>query len=58
MRPTGCDDLQAAVACVDALRESVPSLRGPALVEAVCGIEVLTRKTHAVMLELLAESDR
>ncbi len=57
MRPTGCDDLQAAVACVDALRESVPSLRGQELIAAVCGIEVLTRKTHAAMLELLAGLD-
>ncbi len=57
MRPTGCDDLQAAVACIDALRESVPSLRGQELLEAVCGIEVLTRKTHAAMLELLTGLD-
>ena len=57
MRPTGCDDLQAALACVDALRASVPSLGGPELIEAVCGIEVLTRKTHATMLELLAGLD-
>jgi Domain of unknown function (DUF222) len=53
----GCDDPQAALACVDALRESVPSLRGPELLEAVCGIEVLTRKTHAAMLELVAGLD-
>ncbi|MGH3792151.1 MAG: DUF222 domain-containing protein [Pseudonocardiaceae bacterium] len=57
MRPTECDDLQAAVACVDALRELVPALRGQELLEAVCGIEVLTRKTHAAMLELAAGLD-
>ncbi len=57
MRPGGCDDLQAAVACVDALRESVPLLRGQELLDAVCGIEVLTRKTHAAMLELVAGLD-
>jgi Domain of unknown function (DUF222) len=57
MRPGGCDDLQAAVGCVDALRESVPSLRGRELLDAVCGIEVLTRKTHATMLELVAGLD-
>jgi hypothetical protein len=57
MRPTSCDDLQAAVACVDALRESVSSLCGQELLDAVCGIEVLTRKTHATMLELVAGLD-
>ncbi|MGH3782643.1 MAG: DUF222 domain-containing protein [Pseudonocardiaceae bacterium] len=57
MRPGGCDELQAALACVDALRESVPSLRGQELLDAVCGIEVLTRKTHAAMLDLVAGLD-
>ncbi|MDQ2883983.1 MAG: HNH endonuclease [Actinomycetota bacterium] len=57
MRPGGCDELQAALAGVDALRESVSSLRGQELLEAVCGIEVLTRKTHAAMLELVAGLD-
>ncbi len=57
MRPTGCDELQAALACVDALRESVPSLRGQELLTAVCGIEVLARKTHAAILELAAGLD-
>ncbi len=57
MRPASCDDLQAAVGCVDALRESVSSLRGPELLDAVCGIEVLARKTHAAMLELVAGLD-
>ena len=57
MRPSGCDDLQAALACVDALRESVSSLRPQELLEAVCGIEVLTRKAHAAMLELVAGLD-
>jgi hypothetical protein len=57
MRPASCDDLQAAVGCVDALRESVPSLRGQELLDAVCSIEVLARKTHATMLELVAGLD-
>ncbi|MGH3998464.1 MAG: DUF222 domain-containing protein, partial [Pseudonocardiaceae bacterium] len=57
MRPGGCDELQAAVGCVDVLRESVPSLRGQELLDAVCGIEILTRKAHATMLELVAELD-
>jgi len=57
MRPSGGDDLQAALACVDALRESASSLRPQELLDAVCGIEVLTRKTHAAMLELLAGLD-
>ncbi len=43
--------------CVDALRESVSSLRGQELLDAVCGIEVLARKTHAAMLELVAGLD-
>jgi hypothetical protein len=57
MRPSGCDDLQAALGCVDALRESVPLLCGRELLDAVCGIEVLARKTHAAMLELVAGID-
>ncbi len=57
MRPGGCDELQAALAGVDALRESIPSMRGQELLDAVCGIEVLTRKTHAAMLELVAGLD-
>jgi hypothetical protein len=42
------------LSCVDALRESAPSLRGQELLDAVCGIEVLARKTHATMLGLVA----
>lgn len=54
MRPAGCDRVGAALGCVDALRESVSALRGPELLDAVCGVEVLARKTYAVMLELVA----
>ncbi|MGH3785333.1 MAG: DUF222 domain-containing protein [Pseudonocardiaceae bacterium] len=57
MRPASCDDLQAALGCLDALRESVPSLRPQELLDAVCGIEVLARKVHATMLELVAGVD-
>lgn len=57
MRPARCDDLRAALDCVDALRESVSSLRPQELFDAICGIEVLTRKTHAAMLELVAGLD-
>jgi hypothetical protein len=57
MRPASCDDLQVALGCVDALRESVPSLGPQELLDAVCGIEVLARKTHAAMLELIAGMD-
>jgi Domain of unknown function (DUF222) len=57
MRPGGCDDLQAAVGCLDALRESVSALGGRELLDAVCGIEVLARKAHATMLELVAGLD-
>jgi hypothetical protein len=58
MRPSDYDDLQAALACVDALRESVPSLRGPQLLEAVCGIEVLTRKTLVSSAECTTSLDQ
>jgi uncharacterized protein DUF222 len=57
MRPGGCDDLRAAVGCLDALRESVPALGGRELLDAVCGLEVLARKAHATMLELVAGLD-
>jgi hypothetical protein len=57
MRPGGCDDLQEALGCVDALRESVSSLCGQELLDAVCGVEVLARKAHATMLELVAGVD-
>ncbi|MGH3886261.1 MAG: DUF222 domain-containing protein [Pseudonocardiaceae bacterium] len=57
MRPGGCDDLQAALGYVDALRESVSSLRGQELLDAACGIEVLARKAHATLLELVAGLD-
>lgn len=55
--PTSCDSVQAAWGCVDALRESVPALRPQELLDALCGIEVLARKTHAAMLELVAGLD-
>ena len=57
MRPGGCEDLQAALSCVDALRESVSALRPQELLDAVCGIEILARKAHATMLELVAGLD-
>jgi hypothetical protein len=57
MRPASCDSVQAALGCVDALRDSVPVLGPQELLDAICGIEVLTRKTHAVMLELIAGLD-
>jgi hypothetical protein len=57
MRPASCDDLQVTLRCVDALRESISSLRPQELLDAVCGVEVLARKTHAVMLELVAGLD-
>jgi Domain of unknown function (DUF222) len=57
MRPASCDDLQVALGCVDTLRESVPVLREQELLDAVCGIEVLARKAHATMLELVAGLD-
>jgi uncharacterized protein DUF222 len=57
MRPGSCDDLQAALSCVDALRESVSSLPPQELLNAVCGIEILARKVHAAMLELVAGLD-
>jgi hypothetical protein len=49
--------VQAAWGCVDALRESVPALRLQELLDALCGIEVLARKTHAAMLEFVAGLD-
>ncbi|HEX4101810.1 MAG TPA: DUF222 domain-containing protein [Pseudonocardiaceae bacterium] len=57
MRPASCDDLQSAFDCVDVLRDSVPALRPEELLDAICGIEVLARKTHATMLELVAGLD-
>jgi hypothetical protein len=52
MRPAAYDSVQAALGCVDALRESVSALRPQELLGAICGIEVLARKTHAATLEL------
>jgi hypothetical protein len=57
MRPAAYDSVQAALGCVDALRESVSVLRPQELLDAICGIEVLARKTHAAMLELVASLD-
>jgi hypothetical protein len=57
MRSAGCDSAEAAWGCVDALRESVPALRPQELLDALCGVEVLARKTHAAMLELVAGLD-
>jgi hypothetical protein len=57
MRPASCDSVEAALGCVDALRESLPALHGQELLDAVCGIEVLARKTYSVMLELVAGLD-
>lgn len=57
MRPAAYDSVQAALGCVDALRESVSALRPQELLDVICGIEVLVRKTHAAMLELVASLD-
>ncbi len=57
MRPASCDDLQSAFDCVDVLRDSVPARRPQELLDAICSIEVLARKTHATMLELVAGLD-
>jgi hypothetical protein len=54
MRPAAYDSAQAALGCVDALRESVSALHPQELLDAICGIEVLARKTHAAMLQLVA----
>ncbi|MGH3692782.1 MAG: DUF222 domain-containing protein [Pseudonocardiaceae bacterium] len=54
MRPARVDSVDAALGCVDALRESVSVLHGQELLDALCGVEVLARKTYAAMLELVA----
>jgi len=49
--------VHAVLGCVDALLESVSALSPQELLDAICGIEVLTRETHAAMLELVAGLD-
>jgi hypothetical protein len=52
-----CDPVAAVSSCLDGVRETLGGLDDKGIVQTLRDIESLSRRTHAVMLELVAETD-
>jgi hypothetical protein len=52
-----CEPVAAMSSCLDSLREILGGLDDRGIVDTLRDVESLSRRTHAVMLELVAEAD-